>query len=149
MLGLGAQPRAVHAVLGPSIGAASYEVGPGFPTPFLARRPQDEDLFAPAGADGRFLFDLAGYVARRLRRLGLGRGRGDGRRQLRGGRTFLQLPPERRLWRGRLRAQHLDRGARPVTRLPRASPDMPYAIILSILLFVGLVASCVLAGPGP
>ena len=73
MLGLGAQPRAVHAVLGPSIGAASYEVGPGFPTPFLARRPQDEDLFAPAGADGRFLFDLAGYVARRLRRLGLGR----------------------------------------------------------------------------
>lgn len=36
-----------------------------------------------------------------------------------------------------------------MTRLPRASPDMPYAIILSILLFVGLVASCVLAGPGP
>ena len=73
MLGLGARAGAVHAVLGPSIGAASYEVGPAFPAPFLARRPRDADLFAPAGADGRLLFDLAGYVARRLRRLGLGR----------------------------------------------------------------------------
>lgn len=73
MLGLGARAHAVHAVLGPSIGAASYEVGPEFPAPFLARRARDEDLFAPAGADGRLRFDLAGYVARRLRRLGLGR----------------------------------------------------------------------------
>ena len=73
MLGLGARAHAVHAVLGPSIGAASYEVGPEFPAPFLARRARDEDLFAPAGADGRLRFDLAGYVARRLRRRGLGR----------------------------------------------------------------------------
>ena len=73
MLGLGARAGAVHAVLGPSIGAASYEVGLAFPAPFLARRPRDADLFAPAGADGHLLFDLAGYVARRLRRLGLGR----------------------------------------------------------------------------
>ena len=72
MLGLGAQAGRIRAAIGPAIGAASYEVGPEFPAPFLARRPQDADLFAPAGADGRFLFDLGGYVARRLGALGLG-----------------------------------------------------------------------------
>ena len=72
MLGLGAQAERIRAAVGPAIGAVSYEVGPEFPAPFLARRPQDEDLFAPAGAEGRFLFDLAGYAARRLGVLGLG-----------------------------------------------------------------------------
>jgi len=72
MLGLGAEAGRIRAAIGPAIGKASYEVGPEFPAPFLARRPQDADLFAPAGADGRLLFDLAGYVARRLGALGLG-----------------------------------------------------------------------------
>ncbi len=71
MLGLGARAGGMRAVIGPAIGAASYEVGPEFPAPFLARRAQDEDLFRPAGRDGHFLFDLTGYVARRLRTLGL------------------------------------------------------------------------------
>ena len=67
----GARERTV-AVIGPCIGPASYEVGPEFPEPFLARDPADADLFA-AGPAGRFRFDLAGYVARRLARLGLAR----------------------------------------------------------------------------
>ena len=71
MLGLGARASETRAVIGPSIGAASYEVGPEFPTPFLARRPEDEDLFTPAKRDEHFLFDLTGYVARRLSTLGL------------------------------------------------------------------------------
>ena len=71
MLGLGAQARDIRAAIGPAIGAASYEVGPEFPAPFLARNPQDEDLFAPAGREGHFLFDITGYVARRLESLGL------------------------------------------------------------------------------
>ncbi|MDE0388537.1 MAG: peptidoglycan editing factor PgeF [Rhodospirillales bacterium] len=71
MLGLGARAGEIRAVIGPSIGAASYEVGPEFPAPFLARRAQDEDLFTPAKRDGHFLFDLTGYVARRLDGLGL------------------------------------------------------------------------------
>ena len=71
MQGLGARSGGIRAVIGPAIGAASYEVGPEFPGPFLAQRPQDEDLFAPAPRDGRFRFDLAGYVGRRLGRLGL------------------------------------------------------------------------------
>ena len=71
MLGLGARSNEIRAVIGPAIGAASYEVGPEFPAPFLVRRPEDEDLFAPAKRDGHFLFDLTGYVARRLSGLGL------------------------------------------------------------------------------
>ena len=74
MLGLGAQARGIRAAIGPAIGPASYEVGPEFPAPFLAARPADEDLFAPAGQDGRdghFFFDIAGYVGRRLGGLGL------------------------------------------------------------------------------
>ena len=71
MLGLGARAKDIRAVIGPAIGAASYEVGPEFPAPFLARKPEDEDLFAPAEREGHFLFDITGYVARCLRRLGL------------------------------------------------------------------------------
>ena len=71
MLGLGARAKGIRAAVGPAIGAASYEVGPEFPAPFLACSPQDEDLFAPAERDGHSLFDIAGYVARRLEGLGL------------------------------------------------------------------------------
>ena len=71
MLRLGARAGEIRTVIGPAIGAASYEVGPEFPAPFLARKPENEDLFAPAERDGHFLFDLTGYVARRLSGLGL------------------------------------------------------------------------------
>ena len=71
MMGLGARAGSIRAVIGPAIGAASYEVGPEFPAPFLARRPEDEELFVPLPDGGRFLFDIAGYVARRLAGLGL------------------------------------------------------------------------------
>ena len=71
MLGLGARAHAIRAAIGPAIGAASYEVGPEFPAPFLARSAQDEDLFQPARQGGRFLFDIAGYVERRLGERGL------------------------------------------------------------------------------
>ena len=77
MLGLGARAGGIRAVIGPAIGPASYEVGPEFPAPFLSARPEDEDLFAPAGQDGRegreghVFFDITGYVGRRLGGLGL------------------------------------------------------------------------------
>jgi hypothetical protein len=71
MSSLGAQPSRIVAALGPSIGAASYEVGPEFPTPFLARDPGWGDLFRPAPRPAHLLFDLPGYCLRRLRALGL------------------------------------------------------------------------------
>lgn len=71
MASLGARPSRIVAALGPSIGAASYEVGPEFPAPFLARDPGWSDLFRPAPRAGYFLFDLPGYCLRRLRALSL------------------------------------------------------------------------------
>ena len=68
----GARLDRIVAVVGPAIGRLSYEVGPEFPAPFLAGNPDDADLFRPAPRAGHFLFDLAGYTLRRLRRLGIG-----------------------------------------------------------------------------
>lgn len=73
MAKLGAAPRRIAAGIGPCIGRNSYEVGPEFPAPFLAEDGGNVDFFIDAPRAGHFLFDLAGYVARRLERLGLGR----------------------------------------------------------------------------
>jgi YfiH family protein len=70
---LGAKPARLVAAIGPCIGAASYEVGPDFPAPFLAEDAANARFFAPAPRTGHHLFDLAGYVAARLARLGIGR----------------------------------------------------------------------------
>ncbi len=71
MAALGAAPKAIVAGIGPAICQRSYEVGPEFPAPFLAADPDSSDLFCPAPRAGHFHFDLKGYVARRLARLGL------------------------------------------------------------------------------
>lgn len=67
----GARLDRIAAVVGPCIGKASYEVGPEFPAPFLAEDPTAADLFSPAPRAGHFLFDLAAFVVRRLKRAGL------------------------------------------------------------------------------
>jgi YfiH family protein len=80
MVGLGAASGRIAAAIGPCIGRRSYEVGPEFPAPFLAEHPGNRDFFTPARRDGHFMFDLAGYIARRLARAGLaaiGRAEGD------------------------------------------------------------------------
>lgn len=71
MCRLGAHNHDIVAAVGPCIGGDSYEVGPEFPGPFLAEDPDSADHFAPGGPDGHFVFDLSGYVAGRLDRLGL------------------------------------------------------------------------------
>jgi YfiH family protein len=73
MAELGASPQRLCAGIGPCIAQASYEVGPEFPAPFLAESPANGGFFLPAPRAGHFLFDLAGYVALKLQRLGLGR----------------------------------------------------------------------------
>lgn len=70
---LGAARRRIRAGIGPCIGRASYEVGGEFPQPFIAADPAAETLFEPALRPGHFMFDLAGYVARRLASLGVER----------------------------------------------------------------------------
>ncbi|MGD9537498.1 MAG: peptidoglycan editing factor PgeF [Alphaproteobacteria bacterium] len=73
MVGLGAAPGRIVAVIGPCIGPDSYEVGPEFPAPFIAQDAGCAVLFRPAPRDGHFLFDLPSYCRRRLSALGLAR----------------------------------------------------------------------------
>ena len=67
----GARRKDIVAAIGPCIGQRSYEVGPEFPAPFLAEDPSNGDFFCASARDGHHLFDLPGYVARKLSRLGL------------------------------------------------------------------------------
>ncbi len=66
MTALGAKRKAIVAGIGPAIGARSYEVGPEFPAPFLAQAANNGDFFRASARAGHFMFDLKGYVARRL-----------------------------------------------------------------------------------
>ena len=63
---LGARRDRIRAVIGPCIGAKSYEVGPEFPAPFLAQDKANAAFFQPARRAGHFMFDLAGYLLHRL-----------------------------------------------------------------------------------
>ena len=70
MASLGAEVGRIAASIGPAIAQANYEVGPEFRERFLADDPANSAFFTE-GSDGRSHFDLVGYVAGRLRRLGL------------------------------------------------------------------------------
>lgn len=72
MEGLGAERRRIVAALGPTIGQASYEVGPTFAASFRKADPANERFFRPSGREGHALFDLPGYIGARLRRAGIG-----------------------------------------------------------------------------
>jgi YfiH family protein len=71
MEALGAKRDTTVAGVGPTIAQRSYEVGPEFPGPLLEESAEHGDLFCPAQREGHYLFDLKGYVARRLARLEL------------------------------------------------------------------------------
>jgi len=66
MCALGAKPERIRAGIGPCIGAASYEVGPEFPAPFLAQNPANARFLRPAKRAGHHMFDLESYVAAEL-----------------------------------------------------------------------------------
>jgi len=81
MCALGAARERIVAGLGPAIAHRSYEVGPDFPEQILGapiseeqrsdERRGDHDLFSAAGRPGHFMFDLGGYVLRRLAQAGV------------------------------------------------------------------------------
>ena len=71
MTGLGARAADIVAGIGPCIGQDSYEVGPEVHTDFITDNPGNEDFFAPDESGARYLFDLSGYVGRRLSALAL------------------------------------------------------------------------------
>lgn len=72
MAALGARAERIRAGIGPCIAQPSYEVGPEFHGSFAAADPDNHRFFQPASREGHFLFDLPGYIAHRLTRLGLG-----------------------------------------------------------------------------
>ena len=67
----GAKRENITAVLGPTISAASYEVGPGFPDPFLQEDGSNAAYFTPSENDGHHMFDLPAYIVSRLNNLGV------------------------------------------------------------------------------
>ena len=71
MLELGAERSCITAVLGPTISRANYEVGPEFPTDFLAQDPSHQQFFTSSTKPAHFMFDLPGYVRSRLKAAGL------------------------------------------------------------------------------
>lgn len=73
MVALGARPERMTAAVGPCIGQRSYEVGGEFRDRFLAADTASGDLFVPSVRAGHHLFDLGGYVCRRLVEAGVGR----------------------------------------------------------------------------
>ena len=71
MEGLGAKRERILAVLGPSISAANYEVGPEFVARFLDADADNARYFAPSVNSGHHMFDLNLYTVDRLRRAGV------------------------------------------------------------------------------
>jgi hypothetical protein len=71
MTGLGARCEAMRAAVGPCIAQPSYEVGRDMLAQFVAEDPESRHLFAPVAGSDRLLFDLKGYVLRRLAAAGI------------------------------------------------------------------------------
>ncbi len=69
---LGATRRTTKAVLGPTIGPQSYEVGPEFFERFKAENAIYECFFAPSVRKEHFMFDLPAFIAFRLKKAGIG-----------------------------------------------------------------------------
>jgi len=71
MAALGAAPSRVRAGIGPCIAQPSYEVGSDLLATFTAADRDSSGFFKPAPRAGHSLFDLGGYIAHRLGRLGI------------------------------------------------------------------------------
>ena len=69
---LGASRPAIHAVLGPTISKASYEVGPEFVARFIEADGGHAGFFTPSTREGHSMFDLPGFIGMRLRAAGVG-----------------------------------------------------------------------------
>jgi polyphenol oxidase len=71
MVRLGAKPERIRAAIGPCISQAAYEVGPEFEARFRAADAANARFFVPSAKADHWQFDLAAYVAQRLRQAGI------------------------------------------------------------------------------
>ncbi len=67
----GARRDRIRVAIGPTISQAAYEVGPEFEAEVLALDAANRDFFMVPSPDAKAHFDLPGFAARRLGRLGL------------------------------------------------------------------------------
>ncbi len=70
---LGAVRGRITAVLGPTISAGAYEVGPEFVERFVAEDGANARFFRPSTREGHAMFDLPGFIGGRLAAEELGR----------------------------------------------------------------------------
>jgi purine-nucleoside/S-methyl-5'-thioadenosine phosphorylase / adenosine deaminase len=68
---IGAERSRITAALGPTIRQPSYEVGPEFVERFVKACAANEPFFKPSENAGHAMFDLCGYIARRIERAGI------------------------------------------------------------------------------
>lgn len=68
---LGARRARITAAIGPMIRQPNYEVGDDLISRFVSDDAANKKFFAPADRPGHAMFDLAGYVAGRLRASGV------------------------------------------------------------------------------
>ncbi len=71
MESLGARRNRITAIIGPTIGPGSYEVGPEFAAHFLSETPANACFLRRPNGAARAHFDLPGYLLAKLRRAGL------------------------------------------------------------------------------
>jgi YfiH family protein len=71
MIEHGGDIETIRASIGPCIGPKSYEVSMGFEKPFLVQDDGNEHFFKGASKEGHLMFDLPGYIASRLAKIGL------------------------------------------------------------------------------
>ncbi len=70
---LGARRERILAVLGPTISAAAYEVGPEFVERFKAENATYSRFFTASGRPAHAMFDLPAFIALKAREAGIGR----------------------------------------------------------------------------
>ena len=71
MMSLGARRERIRVAIGPTIGAASYEVGSEFPQNFLSESAANARFFSRPRKAERAYFDLPGYIRAQLAQLGV------------------------------------------------------------------------------
>lgn len=69
----GAVKDSVRAVIGPCIGPNSYEVSEDFRKPFLTHYTGSDHYFHQGKRKGHLMFDLPGYIKRRMQIMGVSR----------------------------------------------------------------------------
>ncbi len=89
---LGAERNGMIAAIGPLIRQHSYEVGGEFVERFIEADAENTLFFIPSVRDGHAMFDLAGFIRRRLENAGVLMIDGHRRRYL-FRRKLLQLSP--------------------------------------------------------